>query len=151
MAQRSAYRELWLTQWSNVTNKMGIRWEMSILYNFIKTTYDISLNSQIYLLPLGFSPQYVVISLGPSVGTCVPQTMTHITVWENHMRESCDGRANTYFFEKNRWPVPSTDSLYNMWLLFPDKDRQLQLEPTVCAAVHVRMKSHSHTNWGKMV
>ena len=25
-------------------------------YNFIKTTYDISLNSQISLLPLGFSP-----------------------------------------------------------------------------------------------
>lgn len=29
-------------------------------YNFIKTTYDISLNSQISLLPLGFSPHWMV-------------------------------------------------------------------------------------------
>ena len=27
-------------------------------YNFIKTTYDISLNSHIYMLPTGFSPQW---------------------------------------------------------------------------------------------
>ncbi len=29
-------------------------------YNFIKTTYNISLNSQISLLPLGFSPHWMV-------------------------------------------------------------------------------------------
>ena len=36
-------------------------WELRCrTYNFIKTTYDISLNSQISLLPLGFSPHLMV-------------------------------------------------------------------------------------------
>ena len=44
-----------LLNYCRMTNKS------SFIYNFIKTTYNISLNSQIYLLPLGFSLYYLGI------------------------------------------------------------------------------------------
>ena len=48
------------TKGNKTAKRVNLGMGRCCLYNFIKTTYDISLNSQISLLPLGFSPHWMV-------------------------------------------------------------------------------------------